>query len=177
MGELHLQAVCDRLVHEYKVQIEIGKPEVIYVETIRKEAEAEGKYIRAISRHYMYGHVKLRLEPREAGSGYQFANESSEGAVPREFVEPVNLGIQEAMKGGILAGYEMIDLRAVLRDGTHMRSITHGRANYSMHFARYEPATHPGESGTDEAGVTANRPRLPKSGGGFATAKLDPESE
>jgi elongation factor G len=119
MGELHLEVICDRIVHEYKVQVEIGKPKVIYLETIRKESEAEGKYIRAISRHYMYGHVKLRLEPREVGSGYQFVDESSDGAVPREFVEPINLGIQEAMKGGILAGYEVIDLRAVLHDGSY----------------------------------------------------------
>ncbi len=119
MGELHLEAICDRIVHEYKVQIDIGKPKVIYLETIRKKSEAEGKYIRAISRHYMYGHVKLRLEPRDAGSGYQFIDEISEGAVPRQFVEPVNLGIQEAMKGGILAGYEMVDVKAALYDGSY----------------------------------------------------------
>lgn len=106
-------------MHEYKIQFEIGKPKVIYLETIRQRSEAEGRYIRAISAHHIYGHVKLRLEPLQAGGGYQFLDESSEGVVPREFVEPVNRGIQEAMKGGILAGYEMTDLRAVLYDGSY----------------------------------------------------------
>ena len=261
MGELHLEAICDRLVHENKIQIEISKPKVICLETIRKKSEAEGKYIRAISSHSTYGHVKLRLEPREEGSGYQFADESSEDAIPRKFVGSVDLGFQEAMKGGILAGHEMTDLRATLYDGsyyvgdsnemafkiaasiafkeaarkadpvvlepvmsievitpqdfagaiigdlasrrarigamehradsvvitaiapldemigygTHIRSVTHGRANYSMNFVHYQAAPEFGESGPDGAGVTANRPTIPKSGRGFAAANADPE--
>jgi elongation factor G len=246
-------------LHEYKIHIDVSKPKVIYVETIRKQAEAEGKYIR----RGQYAQVKLRLEPREPGSDYQFVNEIREGAVLPEFVEPINFGIQEAMKGGILAGHEMVDLRAVLYDGsyhvadssemafkiaasiafkeaarkaspvlmepvmlvqvvapedfagsivgdlsvrrgriegmehragsqvitaiaplaemlgyaTHLRSITQGRAEYSMHFAHYEAAPRTGESGADEAGVTANRPKGPKAGSGFAAAELEAESQ
>ena len=119
MGELHLEAICDRISHEYKIQLELGKPKVIYLETIRKKSEGEGKYIRAVSRIGIYGHVKLRLEPREPGTGYEFVDEITGGAVPPEFVEPVNLGIQEAMKGGVLAGHEMVDLRAILYDGSY----------------------------------------------------------
>jgi elongation factor G len=206
--------------------------------------------------------VKVRVEPREPGSGYQFVDEITEGAVPAEFVESVNSGIQEALKGGILAGSEMVDVRVVLFDGSyhdndsnemafsiagsmafkeaarkaspvvlepvmsievvtpedfagsimsdlcsrrgrieamehragslvicalvplatiigyakHMYSITHGRATYSMDFARYEEAPRRGESGGDEAGVTANKPKSPKTGSGFAAAKWDEES-
>jgi elongation factor G len=115
MSELHLEFICDRILHEYKIHIDVSKPKVIYVETIRKQAEAEGKYIR----RGQYAQVKLRLEPREPGSDYQFVNEIREGAVLPEFVEPINFGIQEAMKGGILAGHEMVDLRAVLYDGSY----------------------------------------------------------
>jgi elongation factor G len=118
-GELQLEKICDSLVHEYTIRIEISKPEVIYLETIRQGSEAEGKYMRGLSRRTLYGHVKLRLEPLPAGSGYQFIDESSESAVPREFVDPINEGILLGMKAGILAGYEMTDVRAVLYDGSH----------------------------------------------------------
>jgi elongation factor G len=263
MGELHLQVICDRILHEYKLQLDVGEPRVIYLETIRKHAEAEGKYIRQTGGRGQYAHVKLRLEPRKPGSGYQFVDATSAGAVPREFVEPVNVGIQEGMKGGILAGHEMVDLQATLYDGSyhvgdsnemafkiaasmafkeaarnaspvilepvmsvevvtsedfagsimgdlssrrgriegmdhragsqviqanvplaemfgyamHMRSITQGRAAYSMHFARYEEAPPNGESRDNEAGVTANKPKRPKAGRGFAAADLDSGSE
>jgi elongation factor G len=119
MGELHLQIICERILREYKIEINISKPEIIYLETIRKHAEAEGKYIRQTGGRGHYAHVKLRLDPREPGSGYQFVDEIVNAAVPPEFVEPVNLGIQQAMKGGILAGNEMVDLRAVLYDGSY----------------------------------------------------------
>jgi elongation factor G len=119
MGELHLEVICDRIVHEYQVGIDIGEAKVIYLETIRKPAEGEGKYIRQTGGRGQYAHVKLRLEPRELGSGYQFVDGIKAGAVLSEFVEPVNLGIQEAMKAGILAGREMVDLRAVLYDGSY----------------------------------------------------------
>jgi elongation factor G len=260
MGELHLQVICDRILHEYKIQLDVGEPKVIYLETIRKHAEAEGTYIR----RSQYAHVKIRLEPQEPGSGYQFVDEITDGAVlPPQFVQPVDIGIQDAMKGGILFGHEMVDLRAILCDGsyrdvdssemafkivgsmafkeaarkasplllepvmavevvtpedyagtiigdvslrrgriegveqragsqvikaivplremlgyaTHMRSSTQGRAEYSMHFVRYEVVPPSGESGGDEAGVTANKPKVPKAGSGFATGKLDAESE
>ena len=263
MGELHLEIICDRILREYKIQVDVGEPRIIYLETIRKGAEAEGKYLRQTGGRGQYAHVKVRLEPQEPGSGYQFVNEVTEGAVPPEFVEPVNLGIQEAMEAGILAGHEMVDLRAVLYDGSyhvedsnevafkiagsmafkeaarkaspvmlepvmsievvtpedfagsimgdlssrrgkiedmesragsqviqatvpladmfgyarHMRSITQGRAAYSMHFARYEETPHRGEFGGDEAGVTANKPKRPKAGSSFTAAQLDEESE
>ena len=119
MSELHLEVICGRILHEYKIQLDVGNPRVIFVETIRKQAEAEGKYMRQTGGRGQYAHVKLRLEPREPGSDYQFVDEITEGAIPPEFVEPVNFGIQEAMKAGILAGHEMVDLRAVLYDGSY----------------------------------------------------------
>jgi elongation factor G len=262
MGGLHLEIICDRIVREYKIAIDVGEFKVIYLETIRKKSEAEGKYVRAFSNRCMYGHVKIRLAPREPGSGYEFLDEIRNGAVPPEFVEPINLGIQEGMTGGVLAGHEMVDLRAVLYDGSyhvgdstemafkiagsmafkeaarkagpvvlepvmsvelvtseesagailgdlsrrrgriegmehrsgsqviratvplatmigyaqHMRSITQGRVEYSMNFARYADVPRGGESGGDEAGVTANKPKRPKAGSGFAAAQWDDES-
>ena len=119
MGELHLEIICDRLSRQYGIQMEVGVPKVIYLETIRKQAEAEAKYIRQVGGRGNYAHVKVRLEPAERGRGYQFASETTDDTVPAEFVEPVNSGIQEAMKAGILAGHEMIDLRAVLYDGSY----------------------------------------------------------
>ena len=101
-GELHLQIICDRILHEYKIPIDVGEFKVIYLETIRHRSEAEGKYIRQVGGRGQYAHVKLRLEPQEPGSGYQFVDETTESTVPRGFVEPVNLGIQEAMKAGIV---------------------------------------------------------------------------
>jgi elongation factor G len=258
-GELHLEIICDRIVREFKIAIDIGEPKVIYLETIRKPAEAEGKY----ARRAQYAHVKLRLEPRERGSGYQFVDEIKESAVPSEFIEAINFGIQEAMKGGILGGHEMVDLLAVLYDGSyyvgasnqiafkiaasmafkeaarkaspavlepvmavtvvtseafagailgdlslrrgwiegmehrsgsqairalvplaevlgyalHLRSITQGRAEYSMDFAKYEVAPRPSEPGGNEAGVTANLPKGPKVRGGSTAANLDEDSE
>jgi elongation factor G len=263
IGELHLESICDRISREYKIQLDVGEPKVIYLETIRKHAEAEGRYIRQVGGRGQYAHLKLRLEPRESGSGYEFVDEIKDGAVPSEFVEPVDLGIQEAMKGGVLAGHEMVDVRAVLYDGSyhvgdsnetafriagsmafkeaarkaspvvlepvmsvevttpedfagaimgdlsrrrgwiegmehragsqviraivplatmigyaqHMRSITQGRATYSMSFARYDEAPGRDESGGDKVGVTANKPKDPKAGSGFAAAPLDEELE
>lgn len=119
MGESHLEIICDRISREYNVDVVVGEPKVIYLETVRAQAEAEGKYIRQTGGHGQYAHVKLRLEPGERGSGYQFVNQITEGAVPNEFAEAVNFGVQSAMKGGILGGHEMIDLRAVLYDGSY----------------------------------------------------------
>ena len=119
MSELQLEVICSRMLHEYKIQLDVGKPRVIFVETIRKQAQAEGKYMRQTGGRGQYAHIKLRLEPREPGSDYQFVDEITGGAVAPEFVEPVNFGILEAMKAGILAGHEMVDLRAVLYDGSY----------------------------------------------------------
>jgi elongation factor G len=203
------------------VEANVGKPQVAYRETIRKNSEAEGKFIRQTGGRGQYGHVKIRLEPNPA-KGYEFVNEVVGGSIPKEFIKPVDQGIQEALEGGVLAGYEMVDVRAILYDGsyhdvdsnemafkiagsmafkeaarraspvllepvmavevvvpedivgdlnsrrgriegmehragsqvikamvplaemfgyaTHMRSLTQGRATYSMHFARYDEA-------------------------------------
>jgi elongation factor G len=119
MGELHLEVICDRLEREFGVPLHVGKPTVIYLETIRKHAVAEGKYVRQVGGRGQYAHVTIELEPGDAESGYQFTNQSPEGAVPRQFVEAIDSGIQEAMKGGVLAGNEIVNVRVVLRDGSY----------------------------------------------------------
>jgi elongation factor G len=117
-GESQLQSVCDQISRELQIELLIDEPKVIYLETIRRVSEAEGKYIRRTGGLGNYGHVKLRLEPGRQGSGYQFVNETAEGQIPQEFVEQVNLGILEAARHGILAGNEIVDFRAVLYDGS-----------------------------------------------------------
>ncbi len=119
MGELHLEIIVDRMMREYKVEANVGKPQVAYRETIRKASEAEGKYIRQTGGSGNYGHAKIRLEPNEAGKGYEFINDTKGGSIPREFVKPIDQGIREAMQGGILAGYEMVDVKATLYDGSY----------------------------------------------------------
>ena len=119
MGELHLEIIVDRMMREFNVQANVGKPQVAYRETVRKKAEAEGKYIRQTGGSGQYGHVKLRIEPNEAGKGYEFVNEIVGGVVPREYIKPVDQGIKEAMEGGVLAGYEMVDVKAILYDGSY----------------------------------------------------------
>ena len=226
MGELHLEIIVDRMMREYKVEANVGKPQVAYRETIRKKAEAEGKYIRQTGGSGNYGHCKIYVEPNETGKGYEFINDVKGGAIPKEYIKPIDQGIQEALEGGVLAGYPMVDVKVTLYDGsyhdvdsnemafkiagsmalkeasrkaspvllepvmsvevvvpeeymgtiigdlnsrrgriegmehragsqvikssvplsemfgyaTHMRSSTQGRANYSMHFSRYEEA-------------------------------------
>ena len=119
MGELHLEIIVDRMMREYKVEANVGKPQVAYRETIRKHAEAEGKYIRQTGGRGQYGHAKIRLEPNEPGKGYEFINEIVGGTVPREYIKPVDQGMQEAMEGGVLAGYPMVDVKATLYDGSY----------------------------------------------------------
>ncbi|HEX6881198.1 MAG TPA: elongation factor G [Terriglobales bacterium] len=119
MGELHLEIIIDRMMREFNVQANVGKPQVAYRETIRKHSEAEGKYIRQTGGSGQYGHVKIRIEPNEAGKGYEFLNEVVGGTVPREYIKPVEQGIREAMEGGVLAGYEMVDVKATLYDGSY----------------------------------------------------------
>lgn len=119
MSHLHLETICARIVQEYKIQLDVGAPQIIYLETIRKCAEAEGRYIRQTGGGRNYAHVALRLEPIEPGSGYQFVDETIEGTIPPEFVEAVKFGIQSTLKGGVLAGYEMVNVRAVLYDGSY----------------------------------------------------------
>ncbi|HKF23767.1 MAG TPA: elongation factor G [Candidatus Binatia bacterium] len=119
MGELHLEIIVDRMMREFNVQANVGKPQVAYRETVRKKAEAEGKYIRQTGGSGQYGHVKIRIEPNEAGKGYEFVNEIVGGVVPKEYIKPVDQGIKEAMEGGVLAGYEMVDVKAILYDGSY----------------------------------------------------------
>jgi elongation factor G len=119
MGELHLEIIVDRMMREYKVEANVGKPQVAYRETIRKKAEAEGKYIRQTGGRGQYGHAKIRIEPNEAGKGYEFLNEITGGSVPKEYIKPIDQGIQEALEGGVLAGYPMVDIKVELYDGSY----------------------------------------------------------
>ena len=118
MSEEHLEAICDRLLREFGLQLDIGEPTVIYLETVGKSAEAEGKYIRHTGRGD-YGHVKIRVEPNEAGTGFEFVNDIKGGVVPREYIKPTEQGIREALQGGVLAGYEIVDVKATLFDGSY----------------------------------------------------------
>jgi elongation factor G len=119
MGELHLEIIIDRMMREFNVEANVGKPQVAYRETIRKKAEAEGKYIRQTGGSGQYGHVKLRIEPSGPGKGFEFENDIVGGSVPKEYIKPVESGIREAMEGGVLAGYPMVDIKATLYDGSY----------------------------------------------------------
>ncbi|RLF03187.1 MAG: elongation factor G [Thermoprotei archaeon] len=118
MGELHLDIIVDRMRREFKVNAKVGRPQVAYKETIKQEAEAEGKYIRQSGGRGQYGHVWLRIKPRERGKGFNFVDEIKGGIIPKEFIPAVEKGVKEAMEKGIVAGYPMIDLEAVLYDGS-----------------------------------------------------------
>lgn len=118
MGELHLEIIADRLLREFKVNANVGRPQVAYKETIRATVKAEGKFIRQSGGHGQYGHCKIELEPLEPGAGYEFVSKIVGGAIPKEYVPHVDAGIREAMENGLLAGYPMIDLRATLYDGS-----------------------------------------------------------
>jgi elongation factor G len=119
MGELHLEIITDRLVREFGVGVNVGKPQVAYKETIRQAARAEGKYIKQTGGRGQYGHVRLEVSPLPPGSGFEFVNEIVGGAIPKEFIKPVQEGIREAMQAGPLAGYEVRDVRVTLFDGSY----------------------------------------------------------
>jgi elongation factor G len=119
MGELHLEILVDRMVREFGVAANIGKPQVAYRETIRQRAESEGKFVRQTGGRGQYGHVKIILEPVPAGSGIEFANEIVGGAIPREYITPVENGVREALETGVLAGYEVVDVKVTLIDGSY----------------------------------------------------------
>ena len=119
MGELHLEIIVDRLLREFKVEANVGKPQVAYKETIRQAVEAEGMFKRQTGGHGQYGHCKIRLEPQEAGKGYEFVDETVGGSIPKEFIGPIDKGIQEASKNGILAGYEVVDFKVTVYDGSY----------------------------------------------------------
>jgi elongation factor G len=119
MGELHLEIIVDRMMREFSVGANVGKPQVAYRETIRKNAEAEGRHIKQTGGHGQYGHVKIRVEPLPSGSGFVFENEVTGGRVPKEYINPTEVGIKEALEGGILAGYPMSDVKVTLYDGSY----------------------------------------------------------
>ena len=119
MGELHLEIIVDRMKREFKVEANVGEPQVSYRETIRQSAEAEGKYIKQSGGRGQYGHVFLRLEPAEEGGGFEFVNEIKGGAIPNEYVPSLEKGAREAMEQGYLAGYPMVDIKVAAYDGTY----------------------------------------------------------
>ena len=119
MGELHLEIIVDRLFREFKVEANVGKPQVSYKETITQEAVAEYKYAKQTGGHGQYGHVKIRLYLRPAGSGYEFVNKIVGGTIPKEYIPKIDEGIREAMQSGPVAGYQVVDMGVELFDGSY----------------------------------------------------------
>ena len=119
MGELHLEIIVDRMKREFKVEADVGKPQVAYRETIKKAVEAEGKYIKQSGGRGQYGHCWLRLTPKDRGTGFEFVNEIKGGVVPREYITPIQKGVEEAMERGVLAGYPLIDMSVAVYDGSY----------------------------------------------------------
>ena len=119
MGELHLEIIVDRLLREFKVEANVGAPQVAYKETIRKSARAEGKFVRQSGGKGQYGHCVINIEPLEPGAGYQFEDKTVGGSVPKEYLQPINNGIQDASKTGVIAGYETVDFKVTLVDGSY----------------------------------------------------------
>ena len=119
MGELHLDIIVDRMKREFNVDATVGKPQVAYRETIRKQVEAEGKFVRQTGGHGQYGHCWLRLEPQEPGAGFSFENKIVGGVIPKEFIGPVQAGAEAAMEDGVVAGYPMVDIKVTVFDGSY----------------------------------------------------------
>jgi elongation factor G len=119
MGELHLEIIVDRLLREFKVEANVGKPQVAYKETIRGNADVDMKYARQSGGRGQYGHVKIKVEPNEPGKGYEFINSVVGGTVPKEYIPAVDSGIQGAMQSGVLAGYNVVDVKVTLYDGSY----------------------------------------------------------
>ncbi|MBE7075591.1 MAG: elongation factor G [Clostridiales bacterium] len=119
MGELHLEIIVDRLLREFKVEANVGQPQVAYKETIRKATRAEGKFVRQSGGKGQYGHCVIEIEPLPAGTGYQFEDKTVGGSIPKEYIQPVNNGIQEASKNGVIAGYETVDFKVTVLDGSY----------------------------------------------------------
>ena len=119
MGELHLEIIVDRLLREFKVEATVGKPQVTYKETIRKHARAEGRFVRQTGGHGQYGHCWIELDPQEPGKGYEFESRIVGGVIPKEFIAPIDQGIQEAAKSGVLAGFEVVNFKAAVVDGSY----------------------------------------------------------
>ncbi len=119
MGELHLEIIVDRMLREFKVEADVGEPQVSYKETIRKSADIDQKYARQSGGKGQYGHCKIIVEPNESGKGYEFINKIVGGAIPKEYIEPINQGIQGAMQAGVVAGYQVVDVKVTLYDGSY----------------------------------------------------------
>ena len=119
MGELHLEIIVDRLMREFKVEANVGKPQVAYRETIRKAAKAEGRYVRQTGGHGQFGHCWIEIEPVKPGEGYSFENKIVGGVIPKEFIAPIDAGIREAAQSGILGGFEVVDFKATVYDGSY----------------------------------------------------------
>jgi elongation factor G len=119
MGELHLEIIVDRMMREFKVEANVGKPQVAYKETIRKVVKQEGKFVRQSGGRGQYGHCVLEVEPMEPGSGYEFVNKITGGAIPKEYIPAVDAGIQDAMNNGVLGGYQVVDVKVTLVDGSY----------------------------------------------------------
>ena len=118
MGELHLQIIVDRMLREFKVDCKVGEPQVAYRETIRKSVKAEGKFVRQSGGHGQYGHCWLELVPQDAGEGFSFENKVVGGVIPKEFINPIEAGVKQAMEGGVVAGYPMVDIKVIVYDGS-----------------------------------------------------------
>ncbi len=118
MGELHLQIIVDRMLREFKVDCKVGEPQVAYRETIRKVSKAEGKFVRQSGGHGQYGHCWLEIEPQEAGAGFTFESKIVGGVIPKEYINPIEAGVKQAMENGVLAGYPMVDVKATVYDGS-----------------------------------------------------------
>jgi elongation factor G len=118
MGELHLQIIVDRMLREFKVDCKVGEPQVAYRETIRKTAQAEGKFVRQSGGHGQYGHCWIEISPNEVGKGFEFESKIVGGVIPKEYINPIEAGVKQAMENGILAGYPMVDVKAVVYDGS-----------------------------------------------------------
>jgi translation elongation factor G len=118
MGELHLQIIVDRMLREFKVDCKVGEPQVAYRETIRKSVKAEGKFVRQSGGHGQYGHCWLELVPQDAGEGFTFENKVVGGVIPKEFINPIEAGVKQAMEGGVVAGYPMVDIKVIVYDGS-----------------------------------------------------------
>jgi len=119
MGELHLEIIVDRMKREFKVEANVGKPQVAYRETIRSSVEQEGKFVRQSGGRGQYGHVWLKIEPNETGKGYEFINAIVGGVIPREYIPAVDKGIQEQLQNGVIAGYPVVDVKVTLFDGSY----------------------------------------------------------
>jgi elongation factor G len=119
MSDVHLEAACDRILHEFKIPLDISEPRVIYLEGICRHAEGEGRYIRQTGGFGNYAHCKLHVEPNEPGKGYEFINDIKDQTIPTQYITPIDEGVQKALQQGILAGYPMVDIKVTLFDGSY----------------------------------------------------------